>query len=151
MTGPIDDFAFNPDISFPNTNIGNQLKKTLVIVQLLIWLPGVEKTLEQNQCRVDFLLMLLVLPVSPVLNRIKFTMEVLCNLFFFLCRVNQYQGAKTKDQQPPSTLEQHKNFYYENYQKLSEYKKINFKIDSLSLYRYISSLARDVILIKMKY
>ena len=27
----------------------------------------------------------------------KCTMEVLCNLFFFLCRVNQYQGAKTKD------------------------------------------------------
>ena len=25
----------------------------------------------------------------------KFTMEILCNLFFFLYRVNQYQGAKT--------------------------------------------------------
>ena len=86
MTGPTDDFDFNPDISFPNANIGNQLENTSPTVDLVTRgreNPGVEPV--QSGLLTDAFS--ITGESSPELDK-KFTMEVLCNLFFFLCRVN---------------------------------------------------------------
>ena len=95
MTGPTDDFAFNPDISFPDANIGNQLENTsncptVDLVTRGRENPGVEPV--QSGLLTDAFS--ITGESSPESDK-KFTMEILCNLFFFLYRVNQYQGAKT--------------------------------------------------------
>ena len=82
MSGPTDKFAFNPDISFPNTDIGNQLENTSNCPTVDLVTKGRENPgVEPVQSGHPTYAFSITGESNPKSGK-KFTMEV-------LCRVNQ--------------------------------------------------------------
>ena len=90
-SGPSVVFAFNPDISFPDTDIGNQLENTSNCPTVNLVTRGRENPgvgpVQSGHLTYAFSI---TGESNPKRDK-KLTMLLLCNLLLFLCRVNQYQ------------------------------------------------------------
>ena len=90
------EFAFNPDISFPNVEKGNRVLNTSrcstdCTVPCGRLYPGVIPARSGHDT-----LALSFITGELDLNMINFFLVTFCNVLLFLCRVDQYQAARMK-------------------------------------------------------